>query len=35
MIGALLDSSAVYALADRDDRWHEAMVSAAESQPGE
>lgn len=35
MIGVLLDSSAVYALADQDDKWHEPMASAVESQSGE
>ena len=35
MIGVLLDSSAVYALADQDDKWHKATASAVESQPGE
>jgi uncharacterized protein len=35
MIGTLLDSSALYALADQHDKWHKAMARAVETQPGE
>lgn len=35
MMGILLDSSALYALADQHDKWHKAMASAIESQAGE
>ena len=35
MISFLLDSSAFYALADQHDKWHEEMVRAVESEPGD
>ena len=35
MTGTLLDSSALYALADQHDKWHKAMASAVETQAGE
>jgi len=35
MAGMLLDTSALYAIADRDDTWHKAMVAAVESGAGE
>ena len=35
MIGTLLDSSALYALADQHDGWHKAMARAIEARPGE
>lgn len=35
MPGVLLDSSALYAIADRDDKWHKAMVGAVEARSGE
>jgi hypothetical protein len=35
MMALLLDSSALYALADRHDRWHDPMARAVEAQPGE
>jgi predicted nucleic acid-binding protein len=31
MAGMLLDTSALYAIADRDDKWHGAMVEAVEA----
>ena len=31
MAGILLDTGALYAIADRDDRWHKAMVRAVET----
>jgi predicted nucleic acid-binding protein len=31
MAGMLLDTSALYAIADRDDKWHRAMVKAVEA----
>lgn len=31
----LLDTSAIYALADRDDKWHKPMVNAVEARAGE
>lgn len=35
MPGLLLDSGALYALADRDDKWHARMVGALEGHPGD
>lgn len=35
MPGLLLDSGALYALADRDDKWHARMVEALEGHPGD
>ena len=35
MIGVLLDSSALYALADQHDRWHKPMTVAVEGEPGD
>jgi predicted nucleic acid-binding protein len=35
MAGVLLDSSALYAIADRDDKWHKLMASAVEGWTGE
>jgi predicted nucleic acid-binding protein len=35
MAGLLLDTGALYALADRDDKWHARMVTALEGRPGE
>ena len=31
MAGMLRDTSALYAIADRDDKWHGAMVEAVEA----
>jgi uncharacterized protein len=35
MPGLLLDTSALYAIADRDDKWHRAMVTAIKGRTGE
>ncbi len=35
MAGLLLDTGALYALADRDDQWHARMVAALEDHPGD
>jgi uncharacterized protein len=35
MAGVLLDTGALYALADRDDKWHARMVAALEGRPGD
>jgi predicted nucleic acid-binding protein len=35
MPGILLDTSALYAIADRDDRWHKATVKAIEGLRGD
>ncbi|HSB70326.1 MAG TPA: PIN domain-containing protein [Candidatus Methylomirabilis sp.] len=35
MAGLLLDSGALYALADRDDKWHARTVAALEGHPGD
>ncbi len=35
MAGMLLDSSALYAIADRDDKWHRRMAEAVEGWAGE
>jgi len=35
MPGILLDTGALYALADRDDKWHARMVAALEAHPGD
>jgi hypothetical protein len=35
MSGIVLDSGALYAVADRDDRWHTRMVKALASRPEE
>ena len=35
MAGLLLDTGALYALADRDDKWHAQMVAALEGRPGD
>ncbi len=35
MPGILVDSSGLYAIADRDDKWHQAMVGAIEGRRGD
>ena len=35
MAGLLLDTGALYALADRDDKWHTRTVGAMEGHPGD
>lgn len=35
MAGILLDTSALYAIADRDDKWHKAMVDAVGGRAGD
>jgi predicted nucleic acid-binding protein len=35
MPGILLDTSALYAIADRDDKWHKAMVAAIGGRAGD
>lgn len=35
MAGLLLDTGALYALADRDDKWHARMVAVLEGRPGD
>lgn len=35
MIGTLMDSSALYALADQHDKWHKAMAQAVAAQAGD
>ena len=35
MPGILVDSSGLYAIADRDDKWHHAMVAAVEERRGD
>jgi len=35
MPGILLDTSALYAIADRDDKWHKPMVAALERRHGD
>ncbi len=35
MAGLLLDAGALYALADRDDKWHARMVAVLKDRPGD